>query len=425
LNSNLSVYASNDYRRFVLAHFEYLNSLCTYSIDLVNDSIKQFLNYAFITYELLTKDQFNLRLNSLIEQQKQTIPNEFLNLFSLIKSINHRDGFVSMYGSNYKYVSPWYLNGEYYPYIPSRSISYDDQCSCSLQTNCSTKPFFIYPNSSQTEIIGLKMGCSPTQSMHISTLECFYDEFCVNLLRKYTNLTTEVRPLSVANSQYSINTTIYELIENLFVEQWETSVNYSLYYHQCSPSICSYTYVRYFNIVYLITILLGFQGGLTVILLWISPKIVRILMQILNKIRNNRIQIHAVNSNTSLQTNSNQRLVKKDISNISVFCFSRPNPNNERKLTFIKLFVICIFLIVIIVGLILFSVYIARQTTTDSAITLPVTSSTTPFTATVPTSTTTTTTTTTTTGSLIVYLISKIRYFFLYKKQRIDLSTAI
>ncbi|CAF0872322.1 unnamed protein product [Adineta steineri] len=49
---------------------------------------------------------------------------------------------------------------------------------------------------------------------------------------------------------------------------------------QCSPLLCSYTYSQQFNLLYTITLLLGLQGGLTIVLKWICPKILQIVEKV-------------------------------------------------------------------------------------------------------------------------------------------------
>ncbi|CAF4282278.1 unnamed protein product, partial [Adineta steineri] len=129
------------------------------------------------------------------------------------------------------------------------------------------------------------MGCIPSEAFLQSTLECFYYQSCIDLIQKYTNinnnLTYSFASLSTTNTtRFLINTTIDKLIENLFIEEWKRIINYSYYFEQCSPLICSYTYIKKFNLFHTIAALLGLQGGLTIILQWISPKIVRIINKI-------------------------------------------------------------------------------------------------------------------------------------------------
>lgn len=327
--------------------------MCKHSIQTVEDSIKQFHNSLFITSELLSENDFYLRLNSSTEKKKKSIRKKFTDLFFLIRSINHGNAFVSMYGTNFQYSSTWFSNGEYYPYIYSEAIIYDNQCSCGLQANCTTEANFFLKNSSKILIKGLKIGCTPSESLHVSTLECFYDQSCLNLIQQYTYSinSTIIIPLSITMSQFLINTTVSELIDHLFVEQWIISFNYSSYYKQCLPSLCSYTYTQKFNILYITTLLLGLQGGLTIVLGWISPKIVRILMKIYGK-RKRCVNVIQPECQTNISTDN-------IVSNNNTI------PTNRSTIKFV---LICLFILSIILSLILFSIYVARLTTSDTVL---------------------------------------------------------
>ncbi|UJR17463.1 hypothetical protein I4U23_004358 [Adineta vaga] len=296
LISNLSIYEQRDYRRFLSAHLQYLQGLCQLSIQSINNSIEQFLNSLFITTELLSDYDFHQRLNSSIEQKKSTASKTLIRLFFLMRSINHENAFVSSYGTNYEYSSTWFSANVYVPYIPNRAIIYDRNCSCGLQSNCTTQANFIGESMNSSILIpikGLKMGCLPSESLRSSTLECFYDPLCLNLIQKYTNSTHKINSsihLSIEGSRYLINTTVAELNDNLFVEQWATTINYSSYFEQCLPLLCSYTNIQKFNVLYTITLILGLQGGLTIVLKWICPKLVQIIAN-LHKNRKNRLNI--------------------------------------------------------------------------------------------------------------------------------------
>ncbi|CAF3248069.1 unnamed protein product [Rotaria sp. Silwood2] len=238
----------------------------------VNNSIDQFLSSLFVTVQLLPETDFHERLDLLIEQSKLNAPTIFDNLLFLIRSVNHGNAIISTYGTNFEYVVPW-SEVLHDTYASTQAMIYNDECSCGLYMNCLSQASFINQNSSEIiPIKGLRIGCTPSESFHASTLECFYDPSCINLIQDNTNyiksinFTSSLNPLSIMKSQYSINATIAELIDNLFIEQWIATINYSSYFERCSPLLCSYTCIEQFNLLYTVTVLLGLQGGLTIVL---------------------------------------------------------------------------------------------------------------------------------------------------------------
>ena len=76
-------------------------------------------------------------------------------------------------------------------------------------------------------------------------------------------------------SEFKPNTPIKLLIDNQMVERWRDQTNFGGYYSSCAPSKCTYTVVRYNSFAYMISLLIGLYGGLTVALRFMVPFIVK------------------------------------------------------------------------------------------------------------------------------------------------------
>lgn len=109
--------------------------------------------------------------------------------------------------------------------------------------------------------------------LRLSTLECLFDQVCLNQIVSLINFTN---PITVLNSSIptlypSSNTSIGSMIDHLFIESWHNSSSYSSYFQNCAPTTCQYSRVERHDFVYIVTYLLGLYGGLTVafqILVW-------------------------------------------------------------------------------------------------------------------------------------------------------------
>ncbi|CAF1238357.1 unnamed protein product [Adineta ricciae] len=292
---NFTVFNRRDYRRFLPAHLYYLQKLCNISEQSVQHSINEFLTSLLVTVELLPKNQFDNHLNATIEQSKSRAPILVSRLLSFIQSLSHGNALISTYETNFEYILP--ANKIYNSYLPTQGIVYDDQCSCGKSPTCTTQAVFIEGNPLRNfSVHGMKMGCTPSESFLASTLQCFYNQSCLDLIQTHTNYNFSITPLQTSNGSFSQNTTIDELKINLFIENWSMDVNYSSYYEQCSPSICFYISVQRFNIFSIIAAVLGLQGGLSIVLKWICPKLIRIGFWIYNKRKNPANSIGATDS---------------------------------------------------------------------------------------------------------------------------------
>ena len=135
----------------------------------------------------------------------------------------------------------------------------------------SPPPIFVIP--------GMKVGCMPYDAMIDSTLECFFSQSCLNTTARWiSNLPPEQWPEALNSSKMSAfnsNTPISSLLAQHTVDRWINSTDFAGYYRSCAPSQCTYTVVQYNSFAYVISLLIGMYGGLTVALRFMAPFIVK------------------------------------------------------------------------------------------------------------------------------------------------------
>jgi hypothetical protein len=112
-----------------------------------------------------------------------------------------------------------------------------------------------------------------------SNLECFYNQSCINRLYDYfssSNSSINATALDTSlPSQYCINSTIKQLLDNLMIEEWNGTWMYDRYYNECQPTQCTYTIKTKNAAVYIVTTVVGLVGGLITILKLIVPRVVK------------------------------------------------------------------------------------------------------------------------------------------------------
>jgi hypothetical protein len=59
------------------------------------------------------------------------------------------------------------------------------------------------------------------------------------------------------------NTTIETILTQLFVSKWLQNASFDLYFNQCAPQSCQYSYSKQYNPLYVVTTLMALFGGLT------------------------------------------------------------------------------------------------------------------------------------------------------------------
>ena len=76
----------------------------------------------------------------------------------------------------------------------------------------------------------------------------------------------------------------------MFVDEWVTTPNYSIYFQNCNPSTCTYTITDKINYSYAITLFISLYGGLIMLLRLISPLIIKTISKFSHR-QTNRISL--------------------------------------------------------------------------------------------------------------------------------------
>jgi hypothetical protein len=253
--------------------FQIVERLCKLSKAILNTSMSIFKDTDLITLHVISRDEFNVRTETIIEQFKTKTSNEFMDVIKLIKVINHGNQLVTLYSTNWKFVTK-YLN-HYIPIGTSEILNlltlpqtYDaENCSCDIQSNCSQVSELVHYTANQyvrQPFLGFRVGCMVLDSTLESSLACLYNQTCLDLLQTSMYLS---KPVQTKILSYSLlllpSTTIEKLLSQLFVSDWSKNISFDRYFNECAPQSCQYSYSMQYNALYVVTTLLALFGGLT------------------------------------------------------------------------------------------------------------------------------------------------------------------
>jgi hypothetical protein len=87
------------------------------------------------------------------------------------------------------------------------------------------------------------------------------------------------------SSRYLENSTIEDLLDQLMVEEWNSSIMYENYFNECEPIECIYTHQTKKKPIYIITTIVGLIGGLTTALKLIVLRLVKVIALCIQKLR--------------------------------------------------------------------------------------------------------------------------------------------
>lgn len=118
-------------------------------------------------------------------------------------------------------------------------------------------------------------GCMPLDATRQSTLECLFNQSCINAIALQPIL-SRPKALNPFLSRFPVNTTIGSMFdESLFIESWNNEFSFEKYYSACAPQSLSYKYESNFHLSSIITISISAFGGLVIAMQLITPAVVK------------------------------------------------------------------------------------------------------------------------------------------------------
>jgi hypothetical protein len=159
-------------------------------------------------------------------------------------------------------------------------------CVCAFLKRCLVQ-LSIYDDANFTSLFdvpGLYMGCYVIEGFLVSTLECFYNQTCINTLQSYMENSSLINVAALDSSlliRHNESSTIQELVNDLMVDHWNLSSVYESYYEECEPIKCTYIHLTKNDKIYIITTVFGLIGGLVTVLTFIIPQLVKYLRRYL------------------------------------------------------------------------------------------------------------------------------------------------
>ncbi len=165
-------------------------------------------------------------------------------------------------------------------------------CVCALDSRCQLALHIWSALNTSPKIIftvpGFVQGCYSIESLLLSNLQCLYsnNSKCLSDLISFGStgysipVNISIQPLnSSLDTRFSQTDPISGIIEKLMVEQWSPNISYRNYFDICAPKQCNYRQIESPRIIDIITILISLYGGLSVVLHFIMPQVMKIFFK--------------------------------------------------------------------------------------------------------------------------------------------------
>ncbi|CAF0985731.1 unnamed protein product [Adineta steineri] len=258
-------YSFIDFRASAVGQFQLLTSLCEISQETINTSLVQLLTSDYNDRQLLSEQRLDQLIQTQINQFQLVTPNSLLNNLNLIRETLGANMIISVWSVNWLIATESIINSGWTAH--SIPIVYG-KCNCGSSCTCT--------QSSQ----GMMVGCYPLESLLQTTLQCFYNQSCIDSTNKFTQLNIS----SLKTSQYQMSTTIQSILNNLMVEEYIINKSYENYFNQCAPSSCSYNYMKKYQITEGIINLISLYSGLVILTRCLSTILIKLCSYKSNRI---------------------------------------------------------------------------------------------------------------------------------------------
>ena len=214
----------------IFSHFQALRILCDLAKDAVQDARQHYLTSSIIFTSMTDQNLFETQINASLARFQSTLSGEFLSNLQLFRGIAQGNAFVSLYSTNwYPVLNNWVSDGKVYLHP-----QYYGNCSCLASAFC-TQPSVPY-------IQGYLVGCTSLEALLQSTIECLYEQTCLDLLIMYLDLpSTLPQQLNRNETRFSANATINSVFQEMFIETCSSTISYNRFFDQCHPLSCSVT----------------------------------------------------------------------------------------------------------------------------------------------------------------------------------------
>ncbi|CAF2406873.1 unnamed protein product [Rotaria sp. Silwood2] len=256
--------------------FQALSTFCELTNKTISESLIRFYSNQYISNVVKPSHLFESHIQSIVKQFRSSITNHFLLSLQIIRDTSQANALLSAKQTN---ILLYFVPGSTFASVVP--LAYDG-CDCGYSAKCiQQSAIYTYPNlTTLFSIPGLYLGCFAIESLLQSTLECFYNQTCINQLQSYLTyyLFMNVTALdSSLPSRFFKNSTIQELVNELMIERWNLSTIYESYYNACQPIRCTYSYSTRNNLICIITTLSGLVGGMLTILKLFVPLLIKLV----------------------------------------------------------------------------------------------------------------------------------------------------
>ena len=251
-------------------------------------AIREYQERRFVSNQILPKALFEAETNTSMKQFQSSTSRIFRSILASIRAATQGNALITLLETNWVSKLEQYALGV--PLLTVPFVHNNSNCSCATSSSCLEPTAFL--NDSKVPyytVENIFQGCTPLDSILMSSLSCFFSETCLtaflgaiplaNFLTRPGKRFFSMAPLNFSsnNSRFQANDTLETIINALFIDSWSSDISYARYFNACQPLHCTYLHEQRLDVVFVVTTFLSVFSGLSTILRYSIPHVMRIV----------------------------------------------------------------------------------------------------------------------------------------------------
>ena len=164
-------------------------------------------------------------------------------------------------------------------------------CSCLRSQGCPHSATTFDTDGHLVTIPGMVADCFVMDGTLASTLECYYNQSCLSLL--HPSFPVLIQPLVMnSNKHFTIKSTVEMLLKQIMIDEVISNVRFDLYYSECNPTYCFYSYTHRFDVLFIVTTIIGIYGSVSLVLQIVAPLVAAVILRWKKKHKATNNQLH-------------------------------------------------------------------------------------------------------------------------------------
>ena len=308
--------------RHAALYFGQLSGFCSLASNTFNETYLTFSTKKLVSLTVIPSRVFQLQADSDASSFIRRTHEKFRASFSIIRSTTYVNQFASATGTNVRFD----LRNQKLEMIagvqsipnPNSPDMIIGGCQCISEAyRCGFYGQFWSDllNRWHTLTISLTIRCFPMDIALKSTLECWYNQTCLDAV--FTEMARYGIPNNISisalsndlNTRFPINKYMETIVDEMLMENWSNRISYDAYYQSCAPLSCSYKIEERFDSTVVILTILAVYSGLNKALRLLIPALVRIVLFMIERYRRRQNRVSNHTGMTTIRSRFNGMIV--------------------------------------------------------------------------------------------------------------------